>query len=125
MTYPPQPGHGHWDVPPPPGRPTAVRGGRITAGIGIALGAHLLTISVLLLGLLLQDPDLAGEVGLPVMLIGQAVVFLACLTVGIILTARQDGGVGIGLLIGWAVGVVAAPVVGFGVCVWAISRSGL
>jgi hypothetical protein len=37
--------------------------------------------------------------------------------VGIVLLARGDRGIGLGLLIGWAVGVIVLPVVGFSVCV--------
>lgn len=109
-----------WNVPPPP-RPASrpIQGRRVAVGIGIALAAHLLSISVIVLGALLQDDDVLG-VGLGVMLIGQAVVFLTCLTVGIVLTAKQDGGVGVGLLIGWAVGLLVAPVAGFGICVLAM-----
>ena len=57
-----------------------------------------------------------------VLLLGQAVVFLGCLVTGIILTVKHDGGIGVGLLIGWAIGVIVAPIVGFGVCAWAYSN---
>jgi hypothetical protein len=41
---------------------------------------------------------------------------------GIVLLSRRGGyrGLGLGLLIGWAVGVLVVPVVGFGLCIQAI-----
>jgi len=123
MSQPP----GNWNVPPPPpgARPRQpIRGSRVMAGIGIALLGHFLSISVLLTGALIGDADLAANAGLLVMLLGQAIVFIGCLVAGIILTVRQDGGAGVGLLIGWAIGVLIAPVVGFGVCAWAYSNTG-
>lgn len=117
-----------WNVPPPPrppGRPgRPIRGGRIAAGIGIALAAHLATLVLLIVGLLLGNEDLAAGPGLVALLIGQFVVFVAALVVGIVRTVQQDGGVGIGILIGWAVGLLVVPVAGFGLCVWAISGMG-
>jgi hypothetical protein len=106
-----------WDVPPPPRPAQSIRGGRVGAGIGIAMAAHVLTIAPIVLGALLDDEGIAVDIGFPVLLIGQAVVFFACLIVGIVLTVRQDGGYGVGLLIGWAVGLLTVPVAGFGICV--------
>jgi hypothetical protein len=51
-------------------------------------------------------------------------VFIGCLTFGIIWIAKYDKGIGVGLLIGWAVGALVLPVVGFGVCVWALNQGG-
>jgi len=116
----------NWTVPPPPrppGRP--IRARRVWAGIGIALAAHLATLLLLFVGLVVDEPDFAAGPGLVALLIGQLLVFLGCLVVGVVLTARQDGGVGVGLLIGWAVGLLIAPVAGFGICVWAFSGAGL
>ncbi|MBB5867243.1 hypothetical protein F4553_000622 [Allocatelliglobosispora scoriae] len=142
MTYPGphqqgpyQPGP-QW-VPPPPPREhqQTVRPGRVFIGIGIAIGAHLLTVlaSWGLAVLVVQpsgasdytnDSDRAGFF-LMAALIGQVIVFIAALTVGIILTVRKDGGIGLGILIGWAVGLIITPVVGFGVCVSLISGTQL
>jgi len=117
-----------WNVPPPPPPPRGpsrpIRGRRIAAGIGIALAAHLATLLLLLIGLLFRNGDFAAGPGLIALLVGQALVFVGCLVMGIVLTVRQDGGVGVGLLIGWAVGLLVVPVAGFGLCVWAISGSG-
>jgi hypothetical protein len=35
---------------------------------------------------------------------------------GTILLARGERGIGLGLFIGWAVGLLVTPVVGFGIC---------
>jgi hypothetical protein len=122
MTQPPyQPPPGSWAVPPNPqhpGRPQRrpVKVGRVFAGLGIAIAAHLLTLVAPLVGLVSRSDDVIYG-GLWIGLGGQVLVFLACLVVGIILTVRQDGGIGVGLLIGWAVGVLIVPVLGFGLCV--------
>jgi len=114
-----------WNVPPPPRRASEpIRGRRVAAGIGIALAAHAATLLLLLGGLLFRDEDFAAGPGLIALLVGQLAVFVGCLTVGIVLTVRQDGGVGVGLLIGWAIGLLVAPVAGFGICVWAFSAAG-
>jgi hypothetical protein len=122
MTPPYQPPpQGSWAVPPDPRRPGAphrrpVRVGRVFAGLGIAMAAHLLTLVVALVGVAGGNDDVIWA-GLWIGLAGQLLVFLGCLIAGIILTVRQDGGIGIGLLIGWAVGVLIIPVIGFGLCV--------
>jgi hypothetical protein len=126
--YQPPP-QGSWAVPPNPQQPWApqrrpVKGGRIVAGVAIALVAHLLTLVVASAGVAAGDGDVILA-GVYIGLGGQLLVFLACLVVGIILTVRQDGGIGIGLLIGWAVGVLIVPVVGFGLCIAALNNSSL
>jgi hypothetical protein len=122
LTQPPyQPPPGSWAVPPDPRRPGApqrrpVKGKRVAAGLGIAFAAHLLTLVVPIAVVTTGDADVIYA-GLWIGLGGQLLVFLICLIVGIILTAKQDGGIGIGLLIGWAVGLLIVPVLGFGICV--------
>lgn len=110
---------------PPPGPPARgrIRGTRVATGIGIALAAHGLTIAAMVVGVATDNSEYAFGAGLIAMLVGQAVVFLACLIVGVVLIARQESGIGVGLLIGWAVGVLVAPVVGFGLCVWMLNGS--
>lgn len=103
-----------WTVPPPPpsgDRP--IRGGKVAAGIGVAIAGHLLTIGVAVVGVAATT---AG-VWLVVALALQLALFVACLTIGIVWIVKRDRGFGLGLLIGWAVGVIVLPVVGFGVCV--------
>lgn len=124
--YQPPP-QGSWAVPPPPTQPWApqrrpVKGGRIVAGVAIALAGHLLTMVVASAGVAAGSDDVIIA-GIYIGLAGQLLVFLACLAVGITLTVRQDGGIGLGLLIGWAVGVLAVPVIGFGLCIAALSNS--
>jgi hypothetical protein len=111
-----------WNVPPPPPPPGArprIRGRRVATGLAFALAGHLATIALMLAGLVVGDKGFVSGAGLLVMLGGQLLLFVVCLVVGIVLTVRHDG-VGVGLLIGWAVGLLVAPVSGFGLCVWAI-----
>ena len=108
-------------VPPPPRLPppkprSPIKGRRIVAGAAIALGGHLLTVLLGLAGWGVAGTD-ELDVTIMVGLLSQLVLFLVCLIAGIVLAVRQDGGIGIGLLIGWAVGVLVVPVVGIGVCV--------
>lgn len=123
--YQPPP-QGSWGVPPPMGSPgrqrRPVKGGRIVAGIAIALLGHLLTLVVLTVGVAAANEDVAWA-GLWIGLGGQFLLLVACLAVGITLTVRQDGGIGIGLLIGWAIGLLITPVVGFGLCIAAINSA--
>jgi hypothetical protein len=103
-----------WTVPPPPpsgDRP--IRGGKVAAGIGVAIAGHLVTIGVVVLGILLTS----AAAWLVVALALQVALFAACLTIGIVWIVKRDRGFGLGLLIGWAVGVIVLPVIGFGVCV--------
>lgn len=124
-----QPPPGSWGVPrqqPPPQwrqrRP--IRGRRVFAGVGIALAGHLATLVVPAIGVVANIEDVAFA-GLWLGIVGQLVLLAACLAVGITLTVRQDGGIGIGLLIGWAVGLLITPVVGFGLCIAAIENANL
>lgn len=120
MTPPPD----GWTVPPSPPSPGGdrpIRGSRVALGIGLALLGHLVTIA-------LAIPSFTGAdehgLWLGVALVGQALLFIACLVIGIVLIVRGDRGIGIGLLIGWAVGIIVLPVVGFGVCVIALRSMG-
>jgi hypothetical protein len=125
MIYQPPP-QGSWGVPPPQqpwGRPRRqLRGGRIAAGVGIALAGHLLTLVVITVGVAAGSGDVA-IVGLWIGLGGQLLLLVVCLAVGIILTVKQEAGIGVGLLIGWAIGLLVVPVVGFGLCVAAINAA--
>jgi hypothetical protein len=86
-------------------------------GIGIAFAGHLLTILIgWILAVVMSGESVA--LFLFVAAIGQIVVAIAALVVGIILVVRgQDGGVGVGLIIGWSIGLIITPIIGFGVCV--------
>ena len=115
-----------WTPPPPPEaagkRP--IRTGRVWTGIGIALSGHLLTILIGWVIALL----ISGEPALNFLFIaggGQVVLAIAALVAGIILTVKgRDGGIGVGLIIGWAVGLIISPVIGFGVCVSLVNSGG-
>jgi hypothetical protein len=124
-SWPAQP-PGGWNVPPPPaGRPRErIRGARIAAGIAAALGGHLLTIAVMIIAAATNNSEMAVGSAMIGMLIGQVIVFLACLSIGIVLIAKSEPGFGIGLLIGWAIGLLVAPFAGFGLCLYLFSGAG-
>ena len=110
-----------WTPPPPPEQAGSgkrpIRPGRVWTGIGIAMGGHLFTIFIGWLVAVL----ISGEEALNFLLVsgaGQILLAIAALVVGIILVAKgRDGGIGVGIIIGWAVGLIISPIVGFGVCV--------
>jgi len=115
-----------WTPPPPPeasGR-RPIRPGLLWIGVGIALGGHLLTI---LIGWLVAL-NVSGEAPvnfLYVAGIGQVVLAVAALAYGITATVRaRDGGIGVGIIIGWAIGLIISPVVGFGVCISLVDGNG-
>jgi hypothetical protein len=115
MTQPPE-WPGYISPPPPPG-PRPVRGARVALGIGIALGAHLLTIGLgVAVGALARASDQVTP-ALITLFVAQLLVFIGCLVAGILLIVRSDRGMGIGLLIGWALGVFVLPVIGVGLCI--------
>ena len=49
------------------------------------------------------------------------VLFVAVVTAGTVLIVKGDRGIGIGLFIGWAAGLIVLPLIGFGLCVATIS----
>jgi hypothetical protein len=121
MTLPPNSG---WTVPPPPlppnGQDRPIRGRKVAAGLGIAAGAQVLAIGIgvlvtILLGMGENGEDALWGVYLEMLL--QVVLFVACLVVGIVWIVRRDRGLGIGILIGWAVSVIVFPIAGIGVCI--------
>jgi hypothetical protein len=103
----------HWNIPappPPPRRPIEFK--RVAIGFGIALAAHLLTLVPILFGFTSPDTGV-GVTGAFIFLILQVLLFPTLITLGVVFTVRQDGGIGVGLLIGWAIGVL----VSFGGCI--------
>jgi hypothetical protein len=121
MTSDPQ-----WTSPAPPphglpfggGEREPIRARHVWAGIGLATLGHLVSIAVALATTIFG----IGEAVFVFGLVLQAVLFVACLTVGTVLLTRQRRrGVGLGLLIGWGVGVIVLPVVGIGACLYVLS----
>ncbi len=88
-------------VQPKPRRPIERR--RVTIGVGIAIAAHLLTL-LPMLGVFADTG--AAIAGAFLFFVAQVILFVTLLVVGIVRTVKQDGGLGVGLLIGWAVGLV-------------------
>jgi hypothetical protein len=118
-----------WTPPPPPdpgvgGGKRPIRTGRVWAGIGIAIGAHLLTILIGWIAALL----LSGEKVVNFLFVtgaAQVLLAIAALATGITLIVKgRDGGIGVGIVIGWAVGLIISPVIGFGVCVTLVNNNG-
>jgi hypothetical protein len=111
-------------VPEGEGRKSRIRAGRLWTGIGEALAGHLLTI-LIGWGMALASPDEAASTFLVIAGIGQVLLAILALGIGITLTVKgNDGGLGVGIIIGWAVGLIISPIVGFGVCVSLIKESG-
>ena len=103
--------------PPPPRR--RIQPSWVAGGIAAALLGHVAAIALLFV-------DMSGTGGIVFALVGEAVVFLACVAGGITALAMRSGnpGLGVGLLVGWAVGVVVLPAIGFGLCVQSMNQMG-
>ena len=95
------------------------RGFRVVLGALIALAAHALTfIAALMAGRIVGSEaadmrDLGAIVG--TLVVGQALVALACLAFGIVLIVRGKRDLGVGLLVGWLLGSIAG---------WLVIQSG-
>jgi hypothetical protein len=121
MTLPPNSG---WTVPPPPlppnGQDRPIRGRKVAAGLGIAAGGQVLAIGIGVLVTILfaaSDNSENALLGVYLEMLLQLVLFVACLVVGIVWIVRRDRGLGLGILIGWAVSVIVFPIAGIGVCI--------
>ncbi|MEV4511479.1 hypothetical protein AB0K00_21200 [Dactylosporangium sp. NPDC049525] len=122
MTLPPNSG---WTVPPPPplppnGQDRPIRGRKVAAGLGIAAGGQVLAIGIgVLVTILFAASDNSDNalLGVYLEMLLQLALFVACLVVGIVWITRRDRGLGLGILIGWAVSVIVFPVAGIGVCI--------
>lgn len=104
-----------WAVPPPPpgGLPPrpVVRGVRVSIGIVIAVAGHLLTGVGFFVGSAMAGGDWSDTTGRWVLLWSQVALAAGSLLVGLVLAIlRRDGGIGIGLIIGWA---ACVPVVAY------------
>jgi hypothetical protein len=117
--------------PPPPEQADKhpIRPRRIWTGIGVALSGHLLTILIgAFASLIFSSPGGGGEVAVLnfvfIAVIGQVILAIAALGIGIFRMVKgQDGGVGVGIIVGWAVGLIISPVVAFGVGVSLVNSS--
>ncbi len=104
---------------PPPAR--AIRASAVWAGVGLGLLGHLLLAGVVAAALW-GPGDSLDEILLSGSLVGELVLVITVVTAGTLLIVKGHRGLGLGLFIGWAAGLIALPVIGFGVCVYEISR---
>lgn len=118
-----------WTVPPPPPPPGGerpIRGRKVAIGLGLAALGQILTIGLGVLGVFLgavSDNSENALLGIYLEILLQLLLFVACLVVGIVWIARRDRGLGLGILIGWAVSVLVFPVAGIGVCIAIINAN--
>jgi hypothetical protein len=87
--------------------------GQVLSGVGLALLGHICLTVIPMLGIF---AGLGGGGGLWMwaVLAGQAGLFIACVVSAIVLLTRDRyRGVGLGLLIGWGVGLLLMPVLAF------------
>jgi hypothetical protein len=97
----------------------------VAQGIGLAIGAHLLSIAISVAVLLLtKGVDAQVSIWSITSVAAQLLVFVGCLVFGILGITRGDRGRGLGLIIGWALGILVLPVIGFGVCVAVLNAQG-
>lgn len=103
-----------WTVPVAPVAPAAprirgpVQGSKIMLGGGIAFGGHTLALvatAIVAFTGSVYDSTWLVIVGIEVLL------FFACLVCGIVWVTSRDRGIGIGLLVGWPVGLLVPMVV--------------
>jgi hypothetical protein len=106
-----------WTVPPPPGG-KKIRGRWVTAGIAVALAAHVLTLFVASAPHFV-NPD--QPINFTWLLIAQAVLLLAFIAATIALFAKDQQGWGLGVIIGWAVGLIVVPDIGIAACINALN----
>ncbi|GAA1545824.1 hypothetical protein GCM10009827_077410 [Dactylosporangium maewongense] len=117
----------NWTVPtPPPDGERPIRGRKVAAGLGIAAAAQVLVIIigvVVTIAFGASDNSQNALLGVYLEMLLQVVLFVACLVVGIVWIVRRDRGLGIGILIGWAVSVIVFPIAGIGVCLAIVSAN--
>jgi hypothetical protein len=98
---------------PAAARAQPVRPWRIAGGVCIALAGHVPASGLWLVSLytfvVYSTPDSPFLVDCCVILM-QIVLFIGCVVTGVVLIRRGERGIGPGLLIGWAVGIVGLVV---------------
>jgi hypothetical protein len=120
-----------WTVPPPPplppnGQDRPIHGRKVAAGLGIAAGAQVLAIAIgvgATIAFAASDNSENALLGVYLEMLLQLVLFIVSLVIGIVWIARRDRGLGLGILIGWAVSVIVFPVAGVGVCIAVINAN--
>lgn len=97
----------------PPARAAPIRPGRIAAGIGIALAGHVPASGLWLLSfytfVYYATPDSLFFADCCVICL-QLALFTGCIVPGVRLIRRGERGIGPGLLIGWAAGILGLVV---------------
>ncbi|GAA2603647.1 hypothetical protein GCM10010399_38250 [Dactylosporangium fulvum] len=122
---PPPPNN--WTVPPPPGEERPIRGKKVFAGIGLAALGQVAAIGLGVLATFLFAMSENSEnalLGIYLEILLQVLLFIACLILGIVWIAQKDRGIGLGLIIGWAVSVLIFPIAGIGVCIAIVNSQG-
>src|SRR5438128_11801368 len=117
MSEPPSSG---WTVPPPPEVPSGrrIRPKRVFAGIGVAVACQLLVLGLIIAAVRLSSGS--APVGVMLSIVAEVLLIAVCLGFGIWHITSGDRGIGLGLLIGWALLVVT----GAGPCVYVPSGVG-
>lgn len=95
-----------WTVPePPPSDERMIRPGMVALGIGTAVLGHVVAGVIGVAGFV----GAVGDGPFRLMLAGpvaEAILSLVCLPISIVWMTRRKQGLGIGLLIGWAIGLM-------------------
>lgn len=105
---------GGWTVPSAPSAPRVrgpVQGKKVMIGGGVALGGH---VFALVVASVIAFTGSVYDSGWLVIVAMEVLLFFGCLTFGVVWFTSRDRGIGIGLLIGWPLGLlVPLVVVGF------------
>lgn len=94
----------------------AVRAPAVWAGIGCSLLAHIV-IAGGAVAALAWAPGNVDQLLPSGALLAEGALFVAVMVGGIPLIVKGNQGLGLGLLIGWAIGFIVLPLIGMGVCV--------
>lgn len=93
-----------------------LRGGSVAKGISFAIAGHgvALAISAGLITLIGRSTELVGA-ALTAALITEGAFLLICVAVGVVQLVRGDRGLGLGLILGWLIGMAALIGVSFAI----------
>ncbi|MBV1854927.1 hypothetical protein [Catellatospora tritici] len=109
------------DAPPaPPINPFQARARRMWRGAGLAALGHLATILAAVVAALAFGRPAPGDYDTDLEsmyaaggLLSQGLLAVAALTYGIVRIVRRDSGLGVGVLVGWGVGLMVTPIPAF------------